>query len=400
MKRENCVLIDWLSFTTTIHTPEQIMQFIGLPELELWQQLNGVRGYGGRYYRDSISIHFGGRDEVWLEMTGQGCRSFESYGTGDYNSIFNEIVASPNEINLTRLDVAFDEYTEITDINRMCADVRDKKWKSVSSFWEVIESSKGKSCQVGSPQSLVLVRIYDKLAERLANTKLESDREKIRAEISHWNRIELQLRDERAREFVKYLLYDNPVKDMGEALTLGEAYAGVLQRYINFGYATTARGHPEQEVWHTFPYWQKVLGAAREISVYRSPGVDYNFARCMNYVQNMAGNAIDAMIKIKGMDEFCNIIRQRQIKQNPKYKDMMQRQGVLPDPYGRDNRRTLVTEQELRTYLEENTDKPFVVDGIRYCLCMECKQILAVEEFAMHGGAGRQTLGTCLKCFW
>ena len=43
---------------------------------------------------------------------------------------------------------------------------RTQQYVSCIRWWEVTESSQGLSCQIGSPKSKVLVRIYDKAAER------------------------------------------------------------------------------------------------------------------------------------------------------------------------------------------------------------------------------------------
>ena len=73
-----------------------------------------------------------------------------------------------------------------------------------------MRSSGGTSCQIGSPKSKVLVRIYDKAAERgLADGR-------------HWVRVELQLRDKRAEEFLKI------------PMCIGKAFAGVLLNYLLF----------------------------------------------------------------------------------------------------------------------------------------------------------------------
>lgn len=39
--------------------------------------------------------------------------------------------------------------------------------------------------------------------------------------------------------------------------------------------------------------------------------MEYNIDRCKNYVINQAGNAIDALIEIYGLNEFHRMIRNR-----------------------------------------------------------------------------------------
>ena len=174
-------------------------------------------------------------------------------------------------------------------------------------YYQTIQSSNGQSVDIGSHQSDVMIRIYDKLAERLSKLRSESDKEKIKDEIPHWIRIELQMRDERAKEFVRHL----------SGTDIGLAYTGVLRNYLEYGY--TRESEDGKRTFRTFDYWDKVLKGAERLSIYVKPGVDYNLARCENFVYNSAGNAIDALLKIYGTDVFMKKLMEREIKQNPKY---------------------------------------------------------------------------------
>jgi hypothetical protein len=256
---------------------------------------------------------------VWLEMSGQGCRAFESYGTGDYESLFRLVVNNPKEFNITRLDIAFDEFSGILDADRLMNDTQKQKFRSKADYYTYTGGSDGASMNIGSPRSKVLIRIYDKRAERLAKITDPDQRSRIEEDIPHWMRVELQLRDDRALEFIKTMAGCGKCSKDGEPLSIGAVYTGVLKNYLEYGYAVPAKGNPNKLVWHTFPYWEKVLKGAEEISIYVKPGTEYNLSRCRNYVYNMAGNAVDALMKIEGVDGFLEGLRERHIKPNPKY---------------------------------------------------------------------------------
>ena len=309
--RENAILIDWLSITTKTHSPEDIISLLGMTDCT-WQTTTGMHGYRDRLWYDSISIHYNGRADmgVWLEMSGQGCRAFETYGTGDFNSLFRIVLDDPKLAHLTRLDVAYDEYDGTLDIDRLCKDTLNDKYRSKMQFYEVVQSSNGKSLDIGSKTSDVMIRIYDKLAERLSKFKNEDEKEKIRDEIPHWIRIEIQMRDDRALEFVRQL----------NGNQIGKIYTGVLKNYLEYGYFREVDGERRFE---TFSYWQKILNGAEALSIYVKPGTDYNLARCANYVFNSAGNAVDALIQIYGPDLFQKLLSQRTIQQNPKYTNLI-----------------------------------------------------------------------------
>ena len=69
-EQKNIVLYDWLSFTSKQHTPEELIQALGLEECP-WTETKGARGYMNRLYFGCISIHYNGREDmgVWCEMS-------------------------------------------------------------------------------------------------------------------------------------------------------------------------------------------------------------------------------------------------------------------------------------------------------------------------------------------
>ena len=292
---ENVVLYDWLSFTSKQHTPEELIDALGLSHCP-WTETRGARGYMDRLYFGCISIHYNGREDmgVWCEMSGQGCRNFEDLTTlpGKWDTLFSFI--HDNSLHMTRLDVAFDDHTGLLDIDRIAEDTENQRFVSRMNWWEVVKSCKGVSVQIGSPKSKVLVRIYDKAAER----GYEDGR--------HWNRVELQLRDGRAEEFSRI------------PMDIGEAFAGVLLNYLRFVEPDETDSNKSR--WQTTDYWYNLIGDVSRIKIYTAPGGAYNVERCRHYVFNMAGNAIDAMLQVcDTMDDFMTMLQMRQCKPNPKY---------------------------------------------------------------------------------
>lgn len=297
---ENIVIYDWLSFTSKIHTPQELIDALGLSHVS-WTQTKGARGYRDRLYFNAISIHYNGRDDmgVWVEMSGQGCRAFESFSAVRWERLFFFI--RENGLKITRLDVAYDDHTGLLPMNRIVMDTQSGMYVSKSDYWETVLSSKGSTVQIGSPQSKVLIRIYDKSAERNCEQG------------THWIRIEIQMRDDRAVQFTKI------------PLPIGEAFAGVLLNYLRYV-------EPSEDAnkwrWPMTDYWMNLVEDAERISIYRTPGVEYNEDRLMNYVINQAGNAIDCLIKLYGLDGLEKMIDERPCAPNPKY-DLLIRNNKL-----------------------------------------------------------------------
>ena len=407
MDHKDGILIDWLSITSKTMFPEDMMELIGITSG--WQLMDrGVRGYGARYYNNSISIHFGGsQDNVWLEMSGQGCRTFESDSLHkDYNVIFDTLLKNSSSMKITRLDVAFDDFSGILDIDRICDDTRPRnhKFKAKTDYVQVIESSNGMSCDVGSPKSLVMVRIYDKLAERLAKMRGAEDKAKVRESIPHWVRVELQLRDERALEFVRYLRGVDTVTEISAPLDIGAAFCGVLGSYLDYGYAVPARDNPKQMVWHRFPYWKKLLQKAEGISLYRKPGRGYNLERMVNFVQNNAGNAVSAAMEILGLQKFCELIADRKISQSTKYEQLIQQYGRYTDRVEIDLAADWLeklgsegTEEDKHPLFKVFARPGWVVwNGERYLMCSHCGEVLPAKSFT--GVTYSSNFATCYKC--
>ena len=113
------------------------------------------------------------------------------------------------------------------------------------------------------------------------------------------------MRDDRATQFTKI------------PLPVGQAFAGVLLNYLR--YVDPIDTDENRWRWPMREYWSNLVDDAEKISIYRTPGMEYNEERCKNYVINQAGNAIDACIQMYGEDEFIKMVQEREVKQNPKY---------------------------------------------------------------------------------
>lgn len=295
---ENIVIYDWVSITSKIHTPEQIIALLGMDSVT-WDTIKGAHGYKDRLYWNCISIHFNGSPDqgVWLEMSGQGCRAFETVGHGDYEHLFRIVLDSGDQMKITRLDVAFDDHTGILDLDVITRDTLSGNYVAKAKSWECIQSSKGTSVVIGSRQSSVLIRIYDKAAERNIDDG------------SHWVRCELQLRDERCLEFV-----DQPYQ-------IGETFAGVVLNYLR--YVDPDPTDSNKWRWPMTDYWLDLIQDAVAIQIAEKPGVRYNLLNCENFVYNQAGNAINALLQVYDVETFLKKLQERKSKPNPKYSEMV-----------------------------------------------------------------------------
>lgn len=317
MSNENRVIYDWLTFTSKIDSTESIMELLGLSDCSFIELERGMNGYPHCLHFGGISICYGGREDmgVCCSMSGKGCRTFEEYGTGDYKAIFDKILENYSDdgdkrkMNLTRLDVANDDFEKYLDIWTIYnattsggyVDNRLARGDFVTRFndFGVNPSSKGLSCYFGSERSNIYIRIYDKKAEQK------------RDDLDHWVRCEIQLRKENA---------------IGFAMLTGDIctnYFGVLNNYLRFIEPSETDSNKRRA--QTADWWQKFLQTSERLKIFQCPGIEYDVMCLDGYVYGQCAGAISTMIELVGLFTFLDRLDEavRSRKLNPKYRDLI-----------------------------------------------------------------------------
>lgn len=297
------IIIDWLSFTCQSLAPQQLIARLGLADMP-WIALHGTNGYQDRFAFLNISVHFNGRPGMgtWCEMTGQGCRAFEDLSNLDWNTLFRWLT-SDRSIHVTRLDVACDDRIGVLPMKSIVKDIERGNYISKMKKREIVRSGsderlQGTTVTLGSPQSQVRIRLYDKAAEQ---EKPEQ----------HWIRCEMQLRDDRAHSFMARSM----------STTIGHTYTGVLSNYLKI--LRPIKEDSNKSRWPMRRYWRRFINNAERISIFSQAEAIYTAEQCRNYVYNIAGNAIAAAIELDGVDGFLYRIAHREIRPNPKYEQML-----------------------------------------------------------------------------
>ena len=318
--KENRIIYDWVSFTTRKHTLYQLIELLGLKENTPWETVRGAHGFQWRQYFNGISIHFNIKqfdfnsfnktseekeaankdDFIWLEMSGQGCRAFETYGNGNYEKLFGLARDDPDNIHITRIDIAFDDMTGVFDIDKVCDEVRQEHFVARTNTYQSIYSNAGNAVYFGSKKSNVFIRIYDKAKERGFDNK----------EL-HWIRYELQLKDINAMGFIDNL----------QRMTLQDLYLGVIKNYVSFKEPTD---DSNKRRWPDAEWWSKFIDEAIAVSVYSKPGVEYNMRACERYIMTQPLGSIKTMLEVYGQEAFINLIREAPMPKNPKYKQLIE----------------------------------------------------------------------------
>lgn len=301
-KLGNIILFDWLTFSSKIDSPESLIKLCGLDNLN-WISANGRNGYRDRLtYNDCISVLYNGRDDmgVCLDMTGQGCRVFDEFSSIDFNVLFSIISDNDKDYNVTRLDVAYDDFTGVLDLNKIYKETEKHNYTSRLSAYNLQKTDKGLTIYIGSFKSDFLVRFYDKALER----GREDD-------IKHWVRCELQMRHDKAFNFIRQYL---------SSCDIGKCYFGVINNYLRYVDISTDSNKSRCK---TSKFWSKFISSIEKISIYTPCNTDYNKAKCDNYVCNVCGNAVYTCIRLNGIDAFLDMLKKRRISMTAKYKKLL-----------------------------------------------------------------------------
>jgi len=234
----NCC-IDWLTFTMKYSKNQDMcitfeneivekIQHMLVPEgleytraSEGWALGHGRFGYKSMFSYEGMEIMFNGNSSICVNITGQGCRAYETFH-GSFDNLIYEIVY--NKYDVTRLDLAVDDRGEktILDIKRIykmseMMSVRGDR-NPDSKIWgefrtlNRIQGTDGTTIYYGSNNADKRVKIYDKAAEQ----KMDDE---------NWIRVELTLKNEYAFQALKLIDASVPA---------GTVFAGVMRNYLFF----------------------------------------------------------------------------------------------------------------------------------------------------------------------
>lgn len=312
---QNKVIYDWLTFTTRIHSLTDVIELLGLIDIK-FENMRGRYCYQDRLNFGGINIMYNGREDmgICVEFSGQGCRDFETYGNGDYQAIFDLINehwdsdSEKREMNISRLDVAYDDFVGLLDLNYLMIAAQKSEYVSRCKDIEVIYSNKGCSvCHGSRLQSSVYIRIYDKKMERK------------RDDLEHWVRCEIKLKDDTARGFIKL---SNDIR---------KNYFDVLNNYLR--YVVPTDNTTNKRMLTTSPEWLRFIESWETVSIFDKPGAVYNISKLDGYINNQLSGALTTYIDVVGVTAFFKNLKESSEgkKLNPKYQQIQKQYEANSD---------------------------------------------------------------------
>lgn len=314
-EQNNVFLIDWLTFVTHVDDVYAVKCLLGLDDPSIpWADETKFRnGYPLQCYWGGITISYGAdREEFYkdknkartdmgicVNLSGTGCRSFETYGHGNWNQLFAAFFSGA-KYNITRIDLAYDDHIGILDIHKIEEDTRDRAYVTRAKYAEVVWSDnentdiQGMTVQVGSDKSRTKIRIYDKAAERGFKDR-------------HWVRCEIQLRDDNAKVACAKLW---------ELKHIGKVSAGILRNYVSYRIPTA---DSNKSRWSIAPYWDRLIMDMERISLWITPGDEYNFSKTEKWLVEQCGQAMLAAVKMNRLPFLISMAEKQNPELAPKY---------------------------------------------------------------------------------
>jgi phage replication initiation protein len=282
-------LFDWLEFTIKSTNPDEIiLQVLSLSLADFIELPKGRYGYKKQKVCGHISVLFDGAEDMGTHviLSGQGCRELEA----DCNllQLFDQVLLFDGKF--TRIDVAVDDKTgEVIPFARIQKAIRkgyvSSRWRTSTEFIKrTLQDGKiiGNTINIGSKQSKMYLRIYDKAMEQ------ESTEES-------WIRMELQVRDERAEKLQMVLLFDDNV---------GRIFSQVLNNYIKI--LKPCRDSNKSR-WQIAPWWSSIILEVGKLKLTRQPE-NRSVEDVRNWVEKQIGPSL-AMLVIADNGEIDDIIK-------------------------------------------------------------------------------------------
>lgn len=156
---ENLFLIDWITVVFKSKTVTDVQSFLSMKEAQWVTEKKFRNGYPMTTEFSNISIWWGADKEeyydsfvkkdgtysmaadkvrmdmgVCLNMSGQGCRSFEEFSDKSWFEVLCDlqVMLSTGECSVTRLDLAYDDHVGLLPLWRIHNDVKDRNFRGAA----------------------------------------------------------------------------------------------------------------------------------------------------------------------------------------------------------------------------------------------------------------------------
>lgn len=291
---------DWLGVTFhTLHEREVIEDILLLNPDDFTEMDHGMYGYPRSLRLGNISVLYGGRKGmgVHLSMTGAGCREYESIRGISWKVLFHVMLTV--KAQFSRLDVALDDHIGLWTIEKIVKKVKRDELVSRFRSAKRIEqikigngSTTGETVYFGSPTSLIIIRMYNKVLEQLGREGVDP------ATIPKiWNRTEIQARKERAQTIAGLIAND---------IEIGTIVKGILKYYLRF--VVKHKEDTNKRRWPTAPWWEQFLHNVEPLCLKQNNEMEASVERRLAWMRKQVAPSL--AVVIQAMDGEMSAIYQ------------------------------------------------------------------------------------------
>lgn len=309
--------VDWLSFRVRSVLDNDIFSFLGISKEDFAFRLSGpcFNSYLESYRFGHITIGIQGVKgfDFYVNLSGQGCREFEDMQPpGWFWESFLYRLAADDNVSFSRMDIAGDERDGYFTIDRLDRYIKSGRYATKCKM-PTLQKYGREVCYVGSSQSNVLMRIYNKKLERGYAAEDDDGRP--------WWRCELQLRDEYCRQFLAHCIETDP----------GSAYSGHCLNHIRW--LKKPNDHENSQRIGTAGWYANFLGSCEKMK-FTAVGSTYNISKLQRFCLRGAGSSIVTLAKFFDMtpEQFYNyFMENEEITLRPDQIDLLQQRTILND---------------------------------------------------------------------
>lgn len=310
--------VDWLSCTFHVEEdPQEVIRILGMFPGDFKPLGKGANGYKNCLFFNQIKVLYNGNEGmgVHVEMSGQGCRTFEKNSNLTWRDLFLRFrVHYVAKCKITRIDIAVDDFKGYFKIPELIKQVKrgsvTSKFKMARQISNIIIKTGeelGYTLYFGRPTSDIQIRFYEKNIEQEMKGNIVPEKAQI------WNRTEIQARGDRAQVITEFIADGSQ--------TLGNLVTGILRNYINFRRPYRINGKKTTDSnksrWDSEKWWLSFLGNVQKVELTMRPDevsiekkykwVDHGVKKTLAMLAISFNNDVDQMITHliqSGMDKL------------------------------------------------------------------------------------------------
>lgn len=283
-------MIDYLRVSFKTHDVDLILEKVVHLKKAYMQELeSGFYGYIGTFQLDQIKVFYsksGDNRGILVEMSGKGCRQFESFlkaRNKTWVDFFQDCLNHHGKFS--RIDLAIDDKKTYFSIPVLLEKVR--KGEAISRFRKTDYNGSlgikdgengGTTLYFGSKKSEAYLCFYEKNFEQAEKYNIPIE------DMEDWNRYELRLKNERAQKAVSSIMKTGDFLDISMQ---------IVNNYIRF--VDSEEDKPRHK-WKTSDFWQAFIGDFGRLSLFMKPEEDF-YDKTKRWLQNSCAPSMKMIVE-------------------------------------------------------------------------------------------------------